>query len=260
MRRRYWIGLIAVVAAVVAAGTAVAATKLESPKAESKAILNDAAGRLHVTPDALSSALRKAQDDQVDAAVAAGRLTKQQGDALKARINAGQAPLGDRFGFGFHGPGFGFRARRGFGFRPGEGIFHPGFLGGMFGFGLNAVTSYLGITPAQLRNAVGSGKSLAQIAKAHGKTSDGLVAALVAAAKTGLDKAVTAKHLTASKEQSILSKLQRLFKSMVNRTLPAWSTSMLHDDFGSGSPHWSWKQPGEKHSQSPSSTAPWPRL
>lgn len=44
MRRRYWIALAVAAVAVVAAGSAVAATKLASPGARSQAIISDAAG------------------------------------------------------------------------------------------------------------------------------------------------------------------------------------------------------------------------
>jgi acetylglutamate kinase len=212
MRRRYWIAVGVVTAAIVAAGSALAATKLESPGARSQAVISDAAGRLHVTPGALSSALKKALDDQVDAAVAAGRLTKAQGDALKARIDAGPVPLVGPLGYGFRGRPFGFGLRHE----------RPGMLApGMFGAGLHAVTSYLGITPAQLRTALASGKSLAQIAKEQGKTADGLVAALLAGAKSRLDRVVTAKGLSSAREQAILQRLRTFFESLVNRTLPA---------------------------------------
>src|SRR5215475_7178349 len=109
MRRRYWIVLGVIALAVVVAGSAVAATKLESPSDQSKAIINDAAGRLHVAPTALTAALKQAQKDQIDSAVKAGRLTKQQGDALKAQIDSGRMPLvgGHGFGFGGHWSAFG---------------------------------------------------------------------------------------------------------------------------------------------------------
>jgi hypothetical protein len=201
MPRRYWIVLAVVAVAVAAAGGAFAATKLESPGASSKAVINDAAGRLHVSPGALSSALRKALDDQIDAAVAAGRLTKQQGDMLKARIDSGRAPLLGGFGLPFHPHRFG----------PGFGMWMPGMLG----LGLRAVTTYLGITPAQLRSALFSGKNLGQIAKAHGKTADGLVAALTALAKSRLDRAVSSGHLSTQQESAILSHLQTLFRKVV---------------------------------------------
>ena len=124
----------------------------------------------------------------------------------------------------------------------------------MFHAALGTVTSYLGITSAQLRTALGSGKSLAQIAKAHGKTADGLVAALVAAAKTRLDKAVTAKHLTAAREKSILSKLQSMFKGLVNGMPRAWSHKMQHDGFGST--HRFWTPSGKSAPSFRPSTAP----
>jgi hypothetical protein len=249
MRRRYWIIFGAIALAIVAAGSAVAATKISSPSEQSKAIINDAAGRLHVSSSALSSALKQAFDDQIDAAVKAGRLTKQQGDALKARVDKGQAPLPGQFGFGF---GFGFGGHRFV--RPG-GMFGPRYAGGMFGAGLRTITSYLGITQAQLQSALASGKSLAQIAQAHGKTADGLVAALVAVTKARLDKAVAAKHLTAAQEKAILARMQDFIKSAVNGTAPhPWSFGMPHHGgFGFGSPHHFWGPPAGMHSSRQSS-------
>jgi hypothetical protein len=78
--------------AVGGAGAGVAATKLttNSPSVESKAIVNDAAKNLGVEPSKLSAALKKAYEDRIDAAVAAGRLTKAQGDELKQRIESGE--------------------------------------------------------------------------------------------------------------------------------------------------------------------------
>ncbi len=259
MRRRYWIALGVAAVAVAAAGSAVAATKLTSPSARSKAIINDAAGRLHVTAGALSGALKQALDDQIDADVAAGRLTKQQGDALKARIDKGEVPLlggVGSFGFGRFGHDFG---GKGFGF---------GHAGGMFGTGFDTVTSYLGISQAQLRSSLAAGKSLAEIAKAHGKTADGLVAALVAAAKTRLDKVVAAKHLSSAQEQSALGKLQTFFKSWVNGTMPSGHDLMHHGfgGFGFGfhhefrAPPGSKQPPAGKQPASPSSALYAPQL
>ena len=218
MRRRYWILAGVIALAVLVAGSAVAATKLESPSDQSKAIINDAAGRLHVAPSALSAALKQARVDQIDSAVKAGRLTKQQGDALKAQIDKGQMPLvgGPAYGFGFGGHDFG---EHGFGR---GGMFGAGHTGVMFGAGSKAVTSYLGITQAQLRSALASGKSLAQIATANGKTAAGLVAAIVATTKSQLDKAVAAKHLTAAQEKAILARTQTFITDYVNGKAPAF--------------------------------------
>src|SRR3954469_12023859 len=105
------------------AGGAYAATSQSSgpasrpdPAAEQKAFLDDLAGRLHVTRDQLDAAIKGAASDRIDAAVSAGRLTKEQGDQLKQRIQQakGLPPLGGvglgHLGARPGGPGRGFRA------------------------------------------------------------------------------------------------------------------------------------------------------
>jgi hypothetical protein len=241
MSRRYWIMSSVIAVAVVAAGSALAATKLESPGAQRKAIIADAAGRLHVTPQALSSALKQALADQVDAAVAAGRLTKQQGDELKARITKRQMPALGGFGLGF-----GFRhGGPGFGVEPRGGMFGRGPAGGIVEAGSKAVAAYLGITQAQLRSALASGQSLAQIAKAHGKTTDGLVAAIVAAAKTRLDREVAAKDLTSAQEKAILGRLETVVRTLVTHSPQQMMQHGFGPGFGFG--HRFWGPPDQLH-------------
>jgi predicted DNA-binding protein (UPF0251 family) len=181
--------------AVAGGGAAYAATQFGSPQQENQAVLKDAAKQLGVEPSALSAALKKALENRVDEAVAAGRLTKAQGDELKQRIESGDVPL-------FGGPGFGFHER-----------------GALFG-GLDAAASYLGLTDAQLRARFQSGKSLADVAKAQGKSVDGLVQAIVDAAKKKVDAAVTAGRLTQSQADSILAGLESRVSDFVNRTPP----------------------------------------
>src|SRR6266516_1473350 len=96
---------------VAGGGAAVAASKFGSPKEESQAVVADAAKQLGIEPAKLNDALKKALDNRVDAAVAAGRLSKDEGGELKARIESGDLPLffagerHDRFGhFGPPGP------------------------------------------------------------------------------------------------------------------------------------------------------------
>ena len=86
------VAVVAVVA-VGGAGAAVAATKLGSPQEESRAVVNDAANQLGVTPERLTTALKTALKNRVDASVKAGRITKAEGDALKARIDENALPL-----------------------------------------------------------------------------------------------------------------------------------------------------------------------
>jgi hypothetical protein len=186
----------AVLFAIAGGGVAIAATQL-SPKQENQAVLNDAASQLGVTPSELSKALKTALAKRVDAAVAAGRLTKEQGAELKQRIESGDVPL------------FGLSGRHG-------GSEHHGHFGG-----LDAATSYLGLTESQLRTELDSGKTLAAVAKAHGKTVDGLVQAIVADAKKHLDQEVADGRLTKAQEQQILSGLQQRVTDMVNGKRPA---------------------------------------
>jgi hypothetical protein len=80
------------------AGGAYAASR-EPHVSGRQAFLNDAARRLHVAPERLSEALRAAAIDQVNAAVAAGRLTEAQGARVKREIQSGLDPVPGPFGW-----------------------------------------------------------------------------------------------------------------------------------------------------------------
>ena len=91
--------------------------------------------------------------------------------------------------------------------------------GGAFG-GLDAAATYLGVTQDQLRTDLQGGKSLADVAKAQGKTVDGLVTAMTDATKKNLDAAVTAGRLTQSQADTIESDLNQRITDQVNGTFP----------------------------------------
>ena len=65
----------------------------------------------------------------------------------------------------------------------------PGQKGSLF----TAAATYIGITEAQLRTELGTDKSLADIAVAHGKTRDGLIQALTAAQQQSIAALVDQK-------------------------------------------------------------------
>ena len=153
----------------------------------SKAVIDDAAAQLGVKPQALSNALKQALENRIDAAVADGRLAKEQGAELKKRLESSDYPL--LFG----------------GFRP------DGPLGHRFGFGLgpdggfgilDTAATYLGLSEDALRTAL-DGKTLAQVAKDRGKSVSGLVAALVAAEDKRIDEAVGSGRLTKDQAASL---------------------------------------------------------
>jgi hypothetical protein len=185
-------GVIAL-AALAGGGAAIAATQT-TPEEESQAILNDAAAELGVTPEKLADALEQALSNRVDAAVAAGRLTEEQAADLKARIAEGGVPL---LGFG---PGFGHRHGHGFAME------------------LEAAASFLGLTEAELRAQLEDGKSLADVAEAEGKSVDGLVDALTAAATERLEQAVEDGRLTEAQKEDLLDGLQERITALVNET------------------------------------------
>jgi hypothetical protein len=201
MRRRR-IAIIAAAGALAAAGggVAVATTRSDDAKQREQAVLDDAAKRLNVDPSKLRDALGAAEDAQLDAAVKAGELTRKQADAIKQRRAADGTVLG--------GPGLrGHRGGPGFG--PG-----PGGLG----FGgprrverrgdlLDTAAEAIGISPARLRDQLRSGKSLSDVAKAHGKSLDAVKTAVTAAVRKDLDAAVKRGDLTQSQADDMLSHL-----------------------------------------------------
>lgn len=204
-----------VVALAAFAGGAVAATQGSSQDPRQQ-YLNDVAKRLNVTPAQLDSALKGASLDQLQAAVKAGKLTQAQANALKQRIQQGPAGGPPPFGPPPFGPG-GFGPHRALAFGPALGA-----------------AKYLGLTEGQLVNQLQSGKSLAQIAKAQGKTTTGLEQAITSALKTRLDKAVANKRITAAEEQKLLKGLTAHINDMVNNTPPKLAGPRARGPMGLG--------------------------
>ena len=83
-----------------------------------------------------------------------------------------------------------------------------------------AIASYLGLTPAQLREQLRTGKTLAQIAVAQGKTAAGLEDAIYADVQAHLDQAVAKGKMTATQEQAILVRLKAHLDDIVNHASP----------------------------------------
>jgi hypothetical protein len=187
------IALAASLAAVAALAMAPTAGAAERPS-----LVDAVAARLGVSPDRLREAFKAALAERIDASVAAGKLTPEQAARLKERIaKANGLGIGMRKGFAKKHKAFVERVAKAKGRGP--------------------AAAYLGMTRQELVAEIRSGKSLAQIARAKGKSADGLVAAMVAPAKARLAKAVENGRLTRQRADEILERLTERVEKLVQR-------------------------------------------
>lgn len=135
--------------------------------------------------------VNKVLDDSLAALVADGTLTQAQADAVKAKVaETAKAAFGERRGGrgGGHGPGFGPK--------------------------LDAAAAALGIDLEALRTELRSGKSLSEIAEAHGVDAATVTDALVSAANEMIDAAVADGKVDAAKAAELKARsaewIQRL--------------------------------------------------
>ena len=185
----------AAVLAVGGGGAAIAASQGSS--SSPSAFLDAVAKHLGISSDELREATKAAAVDQVDAALEEGRITKEQAEELKSRIEAGEVPP-------FFGPGL---------FGHFRGPFHgPGDH-------LSAAASYLDLTVDQLIDRLNDGRSLADVAKAEGKSVDGLKQAIVAEAEKDLDEAVADGDLQRQEADAILARLRARVDDFVKGNL-----------------------------------------
>jgi polyhydroxyalkanoate synthesis regulator phasin len=137
----------------------------------------------------------------LDQAVADGKLTAAEAATRLADLKSHLDEIVNQTGPPRGGPG------------------HAGKGPGGHHFG-SAAASYLGLTEEALRTQIESGKSLAQVAAAQGKSVAGLEAAILADAKTHLDQAVADGKLTADQAKTMLEELSSRLDDIVNRTGP----------------------------------------
>jgi hypothetical protein len=196
LNRKVVTGAVVLAACAFAGGAYAAST--DSGTSPRQAFLNDAAKRLGTTPQHLKDALAGALQDQLNAAVKAGKLTQAQANAIVQRFRQGDDGLRLEpfaFGGGFHAHHFGIR-----------------------GAPLEAAAKYLGLSVPQLADQLRSGKSLAQVAGAQHKSTSGLENAIVSDLRTQLDKKRAAGEITSTQEQQMLARIQTKVKELVDHT------------------------------------------
>lgn len=139
--------------------------------------------------------------DVLDGLVAKGTITRAQADAIVQALHDARPsakPIGPDL-------------------RPGR----PGIPSAMSFIGdlTKAASGYLGMDLKALTGELRAGKSLADIANATpGKTAQGLIDALTAAANARLDQAVAANRLTAEQAATIKPKIAAEIKGAVERS------------------------------------------
>lgn len=109
-----------------------------------------------------------------------------------------------------------------------------GHMAGM-AFGQNspmtAIASYLGLSQTELRDQLQSGKSLADVVKAQGKSVSGLEDAMVAALKTNLD---TTSTPTPDQKVAAVKEMRSRIDTMVNATHTPGEGMGMGAAFGAG--------------------------
>ena len=90
--------------------------------------------------------------------------------------------------------------------------------GGFFQSEWQAAATALKLTPTQLQQDLKSGKSIAAIAQTQNVPLQTVQDAMLAAAKTNLDKAVSSGKLTQAQETKMLADLQTRLPQMLNAT------------------------------------------
>ncbi|MGD0387204.1 MAG: hypothetical protein ABSB73_13860 [Solirubrobacteraceae bacterium] len=207
--------VIAATAAVLLGGAAVAVAATQSSSGSGEqAYINDIAGRLQVSPSALTAAIKAADNDQITAAVAAKRLTPAEATSLEQRIaQSTSAPLlGGRFG-------------RGFG--------HAGSRGGLRDI-TSAAAQYLGISESTLRSDLAGGKSLDAIANSTpDKSASDLQSAVLASLTTQLNAAANAGTITSAQKNRRLTNLSSRIDAVL---ADSWSGHAGSGTRGRGGP------------------------
>jgi len=163
------------------------------------------AANLGVEESALVPAAKKAAISMIDAAVADGRMTKEAGEKLKARVDGADTDA-CRLLAGRIGAGSGAGAGGNGGGRDGDG---GGPALGVAKDGLSAAAKALGMTPAELGAALRSGETLKQVATAKGVAYATVSEAVVAAVKGDLDAAVAAGKIAQARADRILERLTK---------------------------------------------------
>lgn len=189
----------------------------KDPKAYADDFIQKLAANLGIDPQTLKDALKKTSLDELDKLVADGTITQDQANKIKDAINNGATG-----GFGFRLPMFG-GAKPGAAPNGGNGPRGGASALPFLGMGDQAaIATFLGTDVQTLRGELASGKSLAEVAQAHGKSRDDLKTFLTGQVDAALQKAVTAGKLTQAQADAIKANETSQIDHYIDATPPAF--------------------------------------
>jgi hypothetical protein len=192
---------LAIVALLAIGGVATvfaAGSTTTSGTSRGQEFLNRLANNLGITPDKLQQGLKTTADQEIDNAVANGRITQDQANKAKQNVDNGNGLSAfTRF--------FGRRIQD----------------RDLLRFGTwNDLASELGMSPQDLSSQLKAGKTLKQIISDQNKTVADVVNAVAAKVQQTLDAQVTAGKLSQSREATILANLKTRLTDVINNGGP----------------------------------------
>ena len=210
--RRILIAALAIVlvsTAVIGGGIGLAVAQDEETPVQS--FLGRVADKLGIGEDELRSAMTEAEQDIIDERVAEGKLTAEQGERLRERIEE-KGLLGPR-----GGPLEGQRGR---------------FCDGVFDcirdrvrdhvrdqdgrLPMEAAATVLGMEPEELLSELQEGKTLAQVAEEQVMAVEEFTAALLNEVRGKLDEKVAEGNLTQEQADTIFGRVEENIDDIVN--------------------------------------------
>ena len=189
MKRLLIVGAVVAVLGLGAVALGGAVTSAQGDDGPVATFLAKVAEKLGVSEDKLNTAVQEAQTEMIDEAVAQGRLTEEQAAQMKEGIAGGDFlfPFGGRDG----------------GWPAGAGI--P-----------EAAAQVLGMTQDQVMQELRDGSSLAELAAAHGMSTEDFQAALLTQVRSQLDAQVADGKLTQDQADQEYQRIQDNIDSIVS--------------------------------------------
>jgi len=155
---------------------------------ERESFLARVAAHLGVTEQQLTDAFKAARLEILDEAVAAGKISPEEADQIRQRIEEGKG-----LGFGWGGCHM----------RP-------------FGDIVSSVAETLDMTPREILQQIRQGQSLAEIGQAKGVSPEELKSAILSAADSKLDQAVAVGKITQEQADKVMTRLTDNIDKLLN--------------------------------------------